>query len=226
MMFKIQRFFYSCPYYYFSPKIVISQVTSFLRIASSLIKQYGDNSNPQIFIINNELEYFGFNSVLGLLFKTLSSLSMNEQESRCGSDGIRAIAIMLLPQYRTGLQFFVKGTRTDRVESDQADDVNIAWATQMLIEFDNPDFVLERPDGVRDEDLEDVNPNDRERIIKNAKKHDAKWLINVWKTYVKKKYRESIKRWETGTGLGGGDHSLFGNFCKNDRWLSWIYQLD
>merc|ERR1712232_991393 len=51
-------------------------------------------------------------------------------------------------------------------------------------------------------------------------------FLNVWKSYVKKKYRESIRRWDTETGLGGGDHSLFGNFCKNDRWLSWIYQLD
>ena len=142
---------------------------------------------------------------------------MKKQESRSGSDGVCGIGIMLQTKYQSSLQRFISGKRCDRADSDQAVEPNIAWAKEMLREFDDPNFVLVRPEGVRDEDKCIANPNDTERIVENAGKNDEEWFLNIWRTYVKKKYRESINRWDNKTDIGSGDSSLFGNFCKNDK---------
>jgi len=60
-------------------------------------------------------------------------------------------------------------------------DLNKARTMECLIKFNDPDFKVQRPVGSRDEDLENVNPNDRERIERHANNEKRNWKWSLEK---------------------------------------------
>ena len=196
--------------------------------------KYAKKNDTQMYIIENDVNYFGFNKVLWLFLQGLAHVFSKKDTARNGSDGVRVMAIMLLPKYKIALSNFIKRSKTDRSESDQAVDPDVAWALECLTLYNDPDFVVQRPDGVRDEDLENIDPNDRLWIMELKDSHTAKWFLETWKLYVKPKYNDANKMWwkKTGTGFEGAQsgeddyHHKFGDYCGAFKWISWIYQLD
>ena len=79
------------------------------------------------------------------------------------------------------------------------------------------------PPLLKDEDKDNVDPNDYERI---SMRRDASWCLDRWTHYVKKKYKKCFKTWDTETGLGSCEPERFSDFCGNDRWLVWVYLMD
>jgi len=188
--------------------------------------RFATADQPQIFVLENDETFFGMNLVLTDIFRYLDSKANKTQENRSPGDCIRAVYVMTRPTHRILLQHFLSGTRTNRAQSNQPNDPNIAWATECLIDFNNPAFQVPRPDLVRDEDIENVDPNEQERIDRNADSRTPEWFLDCWRTYGKGKYKEAVNKWDGVTGLGSGDHSLFGNFCGTKQWLAWVYQID
>ena len=75
------------------------------------------------------------------------------------------------------------------------------------------------------DDIDGVNPNDEDRITQPGR--DAKWFLDTWRHYLKRKYKDAIHRWDKETGGGSHEPYQFANFCdKGNRWLVWVYLMD
>ena len=133
---------------------------------------------------------------------------------------------MTRSEQRGSLMNYLSGVKTNCAQMDQAHNTDIAWAVDLLKIFNNPEVKVPRFDIVLDEYVEDIDPNDTDRIICLASQRTPEWLLGCWQIYGRDKYREAITMWNTQTGLGDGDHSRFGKFCGNRPWLSWVYAID
>jgi hypothetical protein len=186
---------------------------------------YGKASATKVYIIRNDLEFYGMDMLFNNLFNYLSSKSTTREANRNGSDAVRVMSILLDPKHRIPLQTYLKGTKTTRAECDQTVDPNTAFALQCLVDFNNPDYLVQRPDALLDQDLVGgVDPNDLTRISHDR---EPKWFLETWSKYVKSKYREALRKWHSETGNGSGKSAdKFGDYCLGDRWLTWIYMQD
>ena len=72
----------------------------------------------------------------------------------------------------------------------------------------------------------DINPEDIIGIEPNApisESRDAKWFLDTWRSYLKKKYQDSIRKWDTEIGkCSHKEPHQFSNFCTRDLWLVWV----
>ena len=151
---------------------------------------YGLKNSTQMYYLHNDKVTGGLDIFYKFFFDFLDSQVNKKEENRNGSDGIRAMAIMLDQKYRTSLQLFLKGTKTSRAECDQSVKTNIAWAHQCLVDFNNHNYVVPRPPDLLEEDLVGgIDPNDEERMDTD---HTAIWLLDTWRSYVKPKYRAAL----------------------------------
>jgi hypothetical protein len=163
-----------------------------------LLAQFGDSKSDKVFILCNDVEFYGYDTFLQLLFNFLGCKSNKKEEHRNGSDAIRVIAIMLNPKYRDTLNIYLKGTKTTRAECDQSVDPNIAWALECMVDFNNEDYIVNKPRDLLDEPwVAGVDPNDHDRI---AMDRGQKWFLETWHKYVAPKYRKALARWDTETG--------------------------
>jgi hypothetical protein len=159
---------------------------------------FGKADSQKVYILKNDLEFYGLDMYLDHLFNYLGSKSNKKEEHRNGSDAIRVISIMLDPKYRETLHIYLKGTKTTRAECDQSTDPNIAWAIDCLEDYSDPDYLVAEPDDLLEEDwVLSVDPNDIDRI---SKERDSKWFLETWNKYVAPKYRKALKKWDTETG--------------------------
>jgi hypothetical protein len=126
---------------------------------------YGKASSTKVYIIRNDKEFYGMDMLFDNLFNYLSSKSTTKEANRNGSDAVRVVSILLDPKHRVPLQTYLKGTKTTRAECDQTVDPNIAFAYQCLVDFNNPDYIVQKPDALLEQDLVGgVDPNDITRI--------------------------------------------------------------
>ena len=180
--------------------------------------------NDKVYILKNDLEYFGFEQPLRDIVMHYSVRAIQQQDLRVSADAIRVAAVMLLPEYQGPCASFLRGTKDTRAKQDQSVDVDIAWAVQALETFKDPNFTVPYPDCMRQSDVEGIDPNEEERY---SIPREPKWFINTWKHYLKKKYKAAIGRWDKETGGGSREPEEFADYCdKNSRWLVWVYLMD
>ncbi len=180
------------------------------------------NTEGKVYIIRNDSEYFDFDVFLHLHACHLQSKIVHKQEDRTPSDATRVAAVMLAPENRAAVAGILSGVR-DRTKSDQSVDPTKAWAILAVEQFKDSEFKVPKPDGMDPEDVEDVDPNDIQRI---SLPRDSQWFMDTWKHYLKKKYKVAIKRWDTETGCGSHESHEFSKFCDSNKWLVWVYLLD
>jgi hypothetical protein len=163
------------------------------------LADFGDPKSDKVFLLCNDIEFYGYDVFLQLLFNYLGSKSNKKEEHRNGSDAICVIAIMLDPKYRDTLNIYLKGTKTTRAECDQGTDPNIAWALDCMNDFNNEDYIVNKPRDLLDDPwVAGVDPNDHDRITMDR---GQKWFLDTWhKKYVAPKYRKALDKWDTETG--------------------------
>jgi hypothetical protein len=187
------------------------------------LRLYGAEGSSQVYILQNNADYFGFDVVLTHYANHLASSVVLKQADRTAGDAIRVGAVMLHRDNLKTVAGILAGNK-DRAKADQAVDPTKAWAIEAVKLFRDINFVVSRPDGMDPADVDDIDPNDPERI---ALPRDAQWFLDTWRYYLKKKYKAAIAKWDTETGGGGKEPAEFANYCDtHSRWLVWVYLLD
>jgi hypothetical protein len=180
-------------------------------------------ADDKVFIVSNDVEYWGFDSVLTTLSRHFSVKAIQRQDDRNPGDAVRVAAVMLHPDHQGAVTGILKGVK-DRAKADQSVDPTHAWAMQAVRTFQDPDFQVKLPDDINPEDVDGVDPNDRERL---SIPRDGKWFLDTWRYYLKRKYKSAIGRWDKETGGGSHEPHEFANFCeRGSRWLVWVYMMD
>jgi len=209
--------------------LIVNDITDVRKLlgTSEVLEDFRTFSDPaspsQLYIIHNSVQFFGYNRVLQELHFHLQDKKKVKQEDRTPADAIRVAAVMLSPENLKTVSMMLSGTRASRASSDQAVDPQVAWAMDAVVQFKDPTFDVPMPDDIDPEDVDGVDPNDEARI---AKPRGAKWLLQTWKVYLKKKYKDAIRKWDTMTGGGSHEPREFCKFCNSDKWLVWIYLMD
>jgi hypothetical protein len=186
------------------------------------LSKHGKYNSPQVFILQNDLVYFGFDYFLTLYFSYLGSVGNKKEEQRTPSDAIRVAGVLLLPEFRGTVQGLLGGTR-NREQQDQSVSPTIAFSMDAVKKFNDVDFIVPKPATMDEDDIKNCDPNDIARI---DLERSAEWFLSTWKTYIKPKYKLAISRWDKLTGGGCSEPHQFSNFCGNNKWLVWIYLLD
>ena len=179
----------------------------------------------QVFIINNNTKYYGYNQILAEIHYHFQKCKKKKSKDRSPSDAIRVAAVMLAEEHKKAVTKILSGSRTVRAQSDQSVDPVLAWAMDAIAMFKDANFFVDQPIDCPDGDVEGVDPNSYE-VVSGEPSRDAKWFLDTWRLYLKKKYKDAIKKWDTETGGGSHDAEEFGNFCGRDRWLTWVYLMD
>jgi hypothetical protein len=73
--------------------------------------KHGKPKSTQVYILQNDLHYFGFDHFLSLYFNYLGSLGHRKEEQRTPSDAIRVAAVLLLSEFCGTVQGLLGGTR-------------------------------------------------------------------------------------------------------------------
>jgi hypothetical protein len=177
----------------------------------------------EVYIIHNSREFFGYNQILTEIHYHFSIGKKKKQKDRSPADAIRVAAVMLAPENQKAVSMMLSGSRSMRAQSDQSVDPNLAWAMDAVDQFKDATFEVELPEEIDPDDVVGIDPNDLDFARDDR---DAKWFLDTWKLYLKKKYKEAIRKWDTETGGGSHDAHEFSNFCNRDRWLVWVYLMD
>jgi hypothetical protein len=187
------------------------------------LQTYGPSESSTVYILQNNLDCFGFDVVLANYGNHLNSRVVQKQEDRNASDAIRVAAVMFHPDNQAAVAGILSGNK-DRAKSDQSVDPVRAWAMVAIEMFKDIDFVVPTPDGMDPADIEGIDPNDVVRILMNR---DPTWFLDTWRFYLKTKYKKAIKKWDKETGGGSHEAHEFSNFCDpGTRWLVWVYLMD
>jgi hypothetical protein len=115
-------------------------------------------ANEKVYIIANNLEYFGFDRPLGQIVSHYAVRALQNLDHRSAADAVRVAAVMLHPDFQGACASFLRGTKDSRAKCDQSVDPDIAWAMQALVLFQDPSFLVPWPDCMRQEDVEGVDP--------------------------------------------------------------------
>jgi hypothetical protein len=176
----------------------------------------------EVYLIQNNTMYYGYNRILQEVHYFFYESKKKKEKDRSPADAIRVAAIMLDPANRKAVTLMLSGTRQSRAQADQSVDPSLAWAMDAVDQFNDDMYVV-------DDCHHDIDPSDVRGIDPNSTggvTRDAKWFLDTWKVYLKKKYKESIRKWDTETGGGSHEPQQFSNFCNKDRWLVWVYMMD
>jgi hypothetical protein len=184
--------------------------------------KHGKPKSTQVYILQNDLLFFGFDHFLSLYFNYLGSLGHKKEEQRTPSDAIRVAAVLLLSEFRGTVQGLLGGTR-NREQQDQSVSPTIAFSMDAVKKFNDVDFVVQQPETMDEDDIKNCDPND---ILRIDLQRPPEWFLSTWKTYIKPKYKLAISRWDKLTGGGCCEPHEFSNFCGNNKWLVWIYLMD
>ena len=108
-------------------------------------RQFAVGSSDKLYIIANDLETFGVDSVIAGAVHHFSVRSSLKQDDRNAADAIRVAAIMLLPENQGAVSGILKGVKDTRAKSDQCVDPSLAWAIQAVKTFQDESFVVPMP---------------------------------------------------------------------------------
>ena len=187
------------------------------------LAEYGAEDSSQVFILQNDEQFFGFDIVLTLYFNYLSSKGNKKEVSRSPDDAIRVAGILLDPEHRASVLGMLSGVRS-REKCDQSVDPSLAFAHTMLQKFKDDEYEVQKPRTINEDDIIGVDPNNSIRIDMDR---DSQWILDTFKKYIKPKYKSAIHRWDTTTGMGSCEPYEFSKFCDtNNRWLVWVYLMD
>ena len=200
---------------------------------SESLRQYGKNG--KVYIIQNDDETGGFHVIIAALANFWLQTQRRHKDNRTPEDGMRNAAALLQPKYRGTVQGIISGKK-DRAKQDQANNTADAFYVQIQDDFEDPHFIVKRPDGVKHikehaeeaEEVEDdvdvgIDPNNIDII---TKQRDDNFARKTWEDYTRPKYKRALKKWIKDTGNGSKDVANFPNYCDGDRWLLWVYMLD
>jgi hypothetical protein len=118
--------------------------------------------------------------------------------------------------------------KKDRKGADQSGDPSLHFYELILKDcFMNKEYIIERPEKYFDDFPEDErerwDPNDSNIF---AQDRSATWLKETWDTYIRKKYKDALDKWNKQTGGGKGTPTAFQNYCGGDKWLVWLFCVD
>ena len=206
--------------------VIINAITvrrKFVPVGS-VYREFRSHSadGSSLWIIGNSQRFYGYNQILSEIHYFFQETKRKKQRDRTPSDAIRVAAIMLDPANLKAVTVMLTGSRMTRAASDQAVDPNLAWAMDAATQFNDDDYEVPEPHhDIDPEDIVDIDPN-----APRSEDRDAKWFLETWRSYLKKKYKDAIRKWDTETGGGSHEPHQFSNFCNRDRWLVWVYMMD
>jgi hypothetical protein len=181
-------------------------------------------SEPEkIFVITNDIANAGFNVAMTALLSAWSQRSVGINLNRTPNDALRVTGIMLDPDIRGGIHGLLC-SRRDRNKQDQPISTEQGLYEVCAGKFNDPDYIARVPNEVDLlESYELLDPNHTERI---SIEREWKWFKSTWDDYLRKKYRDALKRWNKDTGGGDGTNPSFQNYCAGDKWLAFVFMCD
>ena len=115
-------------------------------------------------------------------------------------------------------------------EQDQLNDTSIGGFDAILDSYNDSSLDIDRPPKI---DADNVDPSklvDPTTPRAPGTEDNAKWLEEVWSTYIKPKYKLILQKWYKDTGGGARTLSNCVNYCQlrdgNYPWMVWVYYLD
>ena len=181
------------------------------------------NSNT-VFILNDDEIHGGFRIVLSACISHWKSQKKRAFDSRNSNDACRVAAILLDPKHRDSVSR-IMSNKKDRAMQDQSacpvkafyevaaeDFRSIAYRAKLPLKFNLI------------EGHESIDPNDSDRILLDGR--DGIWLKATWDDYLRPKYRKILDKWFSDTGGGGGLLENFQNYCRQEKWLTYVFMLD
>ena len=166
---------------------------------------------------------------IDLVIKRFQEAHEHNVKSRASNqtpeDGLRLAGVLFNSEHRAAVAG-VMMNKKDQKKSDAPGDTTKNFFSVALKDFMDPNFevVLPREElwftEHTEEERDKWNPNNP-AIFKHSR--IAEWLCDTWLTYVKPWYKKALDKWNKDTGGGDGAPLSFIDFCKNDRWLVWIF---
>mmetsp|Transcript_121592 Transcript_121592/g.349491 ORF Transcript_121592/g.349491 Transcript_121592/m.349491 type:complete len:342 (-) Transcript_121592:231-1256(-) len=185
--------------------------------------------NGQVYTITDNPSHCGLDIPVKEYQSSIMDHIRKAKTSRTCNDGLRLSLTMLDTKYRGSIAA-VMTNRKERRHSDISGDYVLHLFEEILVEsFRNPQYRPPQPSrdqigDIEEEELSQWDPNDP-RIFEVDR--DATWLLETWKTYVKRKYKSVLDRWNKETGGGNGQPWSFVNYCDKDaRWLVLVFLKD
>lgn len=183
----------------------------------------------QVFIITNDPVHSGINIAIKQYQESIVDVLRKAKTNRTPNDGLRLALTMLDSKYRAGISTIMTH-RKDRKQSDIAGDYVLHFFEKMLVEsfqdpaYKPPQVARSLFGDISEDELENWDPNDP-KIFQVPR--TAEWLLDTWKQYVRRKYKEALDRWNKDTGGGNGQAWSFVNYCdKEGRWLVAVFLKD
>lgn len=180
----------------------------------------------QMYIISNDKDG-GQHHLVEMIKNHLQSKIVTKASNRNPSIAIRLCAALLHEDVRAGAAKYLAGKHL-KDDQDQSGNTYVNWFQEVLDIFENPEFVVDRPDVVDGDDVDPdcrLDPNNCEYTGR-----DVKWLIDTWKNYIKGTYKKVLQKWFKETGGGNRQLDNFVNYCtigdKTHHWLVYVYALD
>jgi hypothetical protein len=159
-----------------------------------------------------------------LIVKLWSSKAVGTNHSRTPNDALRRVACIMLDGDIRGGVHGMLCSRRDRNKQDQSISTDQGLYEVCAAKFNDPNYEARVPDeAYKIDNYEAMSPNDLVRI---SIERDWSWFQATWEEYLRRKYREALKRWNKQTGGGDGTSASFQNYCGGDRWLAFVFMSD
>jgi hypothetical protein len=181
-------------------------------------------SEPEkMFVVTNDIANAGFNVAMTALLAAWSQRSVGTNLSRTPNDALRVASIMLDADIRGGIHGLLC-SRRDRNKQDQPISTEQGLYEVCVEKFNDPSYIARVPNEVELlENYEFMDPNDTERI---SIQREWNWFKSTWEDYLRKKYRDALKRWNKDTGGGDGTNPSFQDYCGGEKWLAFVFLCD
>jgi hypothetical protein len=183
----------------------------------------------KVYLITNNPSHCGLDIPIKEFQSSIVAQVVKNRSVRTPNDGIRLALTLLDPKYRESVAILMTN-RKDRAQTDINGDPTLHLFEQIFVEsFDDPNYRPPQPDHSL---FGDIDPNEYKQWDPNDPKlfevtRDASWLLDTWRTYVKRKYKSALDRWNKNTGNGAGHAWSFVNYCEQDsRWLVMVFLQD
>jgi hypothetical protein len=185
--------------------------------------------NGQVFCITNNPIHGGLDVPIKEFQANIVASTQKAKACRSTNDGLRLALTLLDPKNRDSVAIIMTNKK-DRTQSDITGDHVLHFFEQLLHEsFMNPSYRPPRPEipafGEIDVDERCQWDPDDPKIFEVDR--TAAWLVETWKTYVRRKYKLALDKWNKETGGGNGQAWSFINYCEKDsRWLVAVFLKD
>ena len=193
-------------------------------LVSENLRKYALPGSDSVFIINDDEEQGGFQIALDSCLQHWEGQKKRSFDSRSPGDACRLASILLLPNHRDAVSKIMSNKR-DRLMQDQSSCPIKAFYEVVAQDFCNVAYNAKLPNKFTlIQGHETIDPNDIDRITLAGR--DGAWMRSTWEDYLRPKYRKVLERWFSTTGGGSGLIENFQDYCKNERWLTYVFMID